>query len=203
MGRDKQKTEPYQARCLRGAAGLNDWPTSGAKLKNMKRGLRIILICIVLSSCSKNKHNFKLTSKVKTLVDSLSISKSKLTPELVFIGDDYPKVTKPYHEFIQVASTDELVFLTKNKKPNIRCYAFNGLIRRDFSGVRKIFSEHIKDTAVINLYFGGCIISKMTVMEFMIDQLHPYESESSEKLSRKEYNEYRKLAESWRKKATK
>ena len=153
-------------------------------------------------SCSKNKDNFKLTSKVQTLVDSLSVSKDKLKPEIVFIGDYYPKVTKPYHEFIKVASTEELIFLTKYKKPNVRCYAFNGLVRRNISGLRKIFAEHVKDTAQITLYFGGCTASKMTVMEFMLDQLHPFGSKSPEKFSRKEYNEYTKIAESWRKKAS-
>ena len=168
----------------------------------MKRSFILISISIIVLSCSKNKDNFKLTRKVQTLVDSLSISKDKLKPEIVFIGDYYPKVTKPYHEFIQVATTDELIFLTKNKKPNIRCYAFNGLVRRNFSGLRKIFAEHVKDTATITLYFGGCTSDRITVMEFMLDQLHPFGSKSPEKFTRKEYNEYSKLAESWRKKAS-
>jgi hypothetical protein len=168
----------------------------------MKRSFIVILISIIFLSCSKNKDNFKLSSKVQTLVDSLSISKDKLMPELVFIGDYYPKVTKPYHEFIKVASTDELIFLTKNKTPNIRCYAFNGLVRRNSSGLKKIFAEHVRDTAKITLYFGGCTYEQITVMEFMLDQLHPFGSKSSEKFTRKEYNEYIKLAESWRKKAS-
>ena len=168
----------------------------------MKRSIIIFLLCVLLSSCSKKKDNFKLTNQVQILVDSLSISKSKYKPELVFIGDDYPEATKPYHEFIRVASTDELIYLTKYKKPNIRCYAFNGLVKRNFSGLRKIFAEHLKDTTSITLYFGGCLSDKISVMEFMVDQLHPFGSKSPEKFSRKEYNEYMKLAESWRKKAS-
>ncbi|WP_395063890.1 hypothetical protein [Flavobacterium sp.] len=117
-------------------------------------------------------------------------------PYIVFISDDYPKAQnyKSYHKFIKLTTEEELKKLTHHKRPDIRCYAFNGLVERKFSGLRKIFEEHIKDTAQIHLSYGGCVVMKMTVMEFMLDQLHPNGSKTSEKFSRKEYDQYQKIA---------
>jgi hypothetical protein len=159
----------------------------------MKYKFLILLFCILLCACSKKNKDIKLRNSVLNLVDSLSIS-DKSMPNLVFISDDYPKARnyKSYHKFIKITTEEELKKLTHHRKPNIRCYAFNALVERNSSGVKKIFEEHIKDTAKIHLSFGGCVVIKMNVMEFMLDQLHPYGSKSSEKLSRKEYEQYQK-----------
>lgn len=166
----------------------------------MKNTFLIFIFSILFFACSKKEEEIKLTKTTLILVDSLSIS-DKSTPNIVFISDDYPKARnyKSYHKFIKMTTEEELKKLTHHKTPNIRCYAFNGLIRRKFSGLRKIFEEHIKDTAQIHLSYGGCVVVKMTVMEFMLDELHPYGSKSPEKFSRKEYNEYIELARQLRK----
>ena len=155
----------------------------------------IFVFFILLWACSKKTEEVKLRNSILTLVDSLSIS-DKSMPNLVFISHDYPKAQNylSYHKFIKITTKEELKSLTHNKNPMIRCYAFNGLVERKFLGLRKIFNEHIKDTAQIHLSFGGCTVIQMTVMEFMLDQLHPYGSKSTEKFSRKEYNEYREYA---------
>ncbi|MGV9004411.1 hypothetical protein [Flavobacterium sp.] len=160
----------------------------------------IFIFCIFLLACSKKNEQAKLSNIVIELVDSLSIS-DKSMPNIVFISDDYPKARnyKSYHKFMKITTEDELKELTHHKKPNIRCYAFNGLVEKKSSGLRKIFEEHIKDTAQIHLSYGGCVVIETTVMKFMLDQLHPFGSKSPEKFSRKEYDEYIELAEKYRK----
>ena len=159
----------------------------------MRHKFSIFFFCILLYACSKKNEDVKLRNSVLNLVDSLSIS-DKSMPNIVFISDDYPKARnyKSYHKFIKMTTEEELKKLTHHKRPNIRCYAFNGLVERNFSGVKKIFEEHVKDTAKIHLSYGGCVVIKMSVMEFMLDQLHPNDSKNLEKLSRKEYDQYKK-----------
>lgn len=160
----------------------------------MKTKLLIFFLALSLLACSKKEKEVKLRKTVQNLVDSLAIS-DKAYPNTVFIADDYPKAKsyKSYHKFIKTTTEEELKKLTEHQSPNIRCYAFYSLVKRNSSAVKKILLEHLNDTSKIHLSFGGCVVLNSTVKEFMLDQLHPKSSKSSEKISREEYDQFQKI----------
>ena len=162
----------------------------------MKNKFSIFILCILFLGCTEDKKQVELTKTVQTLVDSLSIS-DKSTPNLVFISDNYPKSRNynSYQKFKKLATEDELKYLTDYKSPNIRCYAFYELVEKNTPGVRKIFEAHLEDTAQVCVSYGGCLIIRETVADFMLDKLNPSESKSSERFSKTDFGKYRKEIE--------
>lgn len=156
----------------------------------------ILIISFLFLGCNNSQKEFKPSSVIQKLADSLSVS-HKSTPYLVFISDDYPKSRNynSYQKFKKLATEDELKYLTDYKSPNIRCYAFYELVKKNTPGVRKIFEAHLEDTAQVCVCYGGCLIIRETVADFMLDKLNPSESKSSERFSKTDFGKYRKEIE--------
>jgi hypothetical protein len=97
---------------------------------------------------------------------------------------------KSFNSFVKSSGIKDLLILTNHKKPNIRCYAFYGLVKRNYFGVKEIFKDHVSDSAVVLVMKAGlCSADKQTVVRFMLDKLHP-ESLDRYKLSRPEFDKY-------------
>lgn len=156
----------------------------------------IYFISLLFLVCNCNQKEYKPRTFIQKLADSLSVS-HKSTPNLVFISDDYPKSQNysSYTKIKKLATEDELKYLTNYKSPNIRCYAFYELVEKNTPGVRKIFEGHLGDTAKVCVSYGGCLIIRETVADFMLDKLNPIESKSSERFSKTEFDKYRKEIE--------
>jgi hypothetical protein len=89
------------------------------------------------------------------------------------------------------SSDKDLVALTNHDKASVRCYAFHGLADRNYAGIKDIFYEHVTDTfQILYRYIGSCLVTKMPVNFFMLDQLHPVGSKCKYRFDRKEFKEY-------------
>jgi hypothetical protein len=152
-----------------------------------------IFLSLIFTFCGKESKNnkqlkkHKLTTEVQNAVDSLS-----LIDEIRLRG------TKRFDDLLKVASNQDLVFLTNNKNPKIRCYAFNGLIINKYPELKNIFFEHLKDTSVIQTRYE-CTGERTTVMNFMLNHFHPQNRAVKNKFSEAEYNKFNKIAESYKK----
>lgn len=147
----------------------------------------IITFCGKDSESKKQKTQHRLTIEVQNAVDSLS-----LIDEIRLRG------TKRFDDLLKVASNQDLVFLTKNKNPKIRCYAFNGLIKNKYPELKNVFFEHLKDTSVIQTRYE-CTGQRTTVMNFMLNYFHPKNIGVKDKFSEVEYEKYIKIAKLYEK----
>lgn len=153
----------------------------------------LIFLSLIFTFCGKDSKNKKLkkqhslTIEVQNAVDSLS-----LIDEIRLLG------TKRFDDLLKVASNQDLVFLTKNKNPKIRCYAFRGLIKNKYPKLKNVFFEHLKDTSAIQTRYE-CTGERTTVMNFMLNYFHPKNIGVKNKFSEVEYNKYKKIAESYKK----
>ncbi|KFF06583.1 hypothetical protein B0A68_02020 [Flavobacterium reichenbachii] len=166
-----------------------------SKIMKIKSIFILVFLSLIFTFCGKDLKNkkqqkqkqHKLTIEVQNAVDSLS-----LIDEIRLRG------TKRFDDLLKVASNQDLVFLTKNKNPKIRCYAFNGLIINKYPELTDIFFEHLKDTSVIQTRYE-CTGERTTVMNFMLNYFHPKNIGVKNKFSEIEYNKYNKIAESYKK----
>ena len=89
-----------------------------------------------------------------------------------------------------LATNEDFVYLTNSKIALIRCYAFRGLNERNYSDIRKVFYNHLNDTSSVTVHLTrSCIVDKISVHQFMLDQLHPA-SKCKYKLSKREFDKY-------------
>jgi hypothetical protein len=153
----------------------------------------LIFLSLLLTFCRKEtKSNVKpklyeLTSKVQNAVDSLAV-----------INEIRLRGTKRFDDLLKVVSNQDLVFLTKNKSPNIRCYAFNGLIKNKYPKLKNIFLEHLKDTSIVQTRYE-CTGQRTTVMNFMLNYFYPKNIGVKDKFSEVEYEKYNKIAKLYEK----
>ena len=106
----------------------------------MKKLIILILIFNVFCSCEKEKKeiykynkNIKLTSEIQKLVNELHIYPS------ISGNKTNESENKTYKNLLDIATDQELVELTDYKSARIRCYAFRGLVEREYLKVKEIF----------------------------------------------------------------
>ncbi|WP_284652579.1 hypothetical protein [Flavobacterium terrisoli] len=142
----------------------------------------LLFVQMLFSFCSRQTEKDKLDKKVQIAVDSLSKEKLVLLDET--------SENRKFKALQNIASNDDLVFLTEHDNALLRCYAFRGLAERNYSEIRELFHTHLKDTATVTVHLSGtCTRVKMPVHGFMLDQLHP-SAKCKYKLSRSEYDKY-------------
>lgn len=152
-----------------------------------------ISLLFIFTFCGKESKNniqvkkHRLTTDVKNAVDSLSL-----------IDEIRMRRTLRFENLLKVASNEDLVFLTNDKNPNIKCYAFIGLSRNNYPKLKDIFLEHIKDTSVVKTRYE-CTGERLTVMNFMLNFFHPKNIGVKNKFNESEYKKYLKIAESYKK----
>jgi hypothetical protein len=152
-----------------------------------------IFLSLIMSFCRKDskkktlKKRHTLTKEVQNAVDSLS-----LIDEIRLRG------TKRFDDLLKVAADEDLLFLTNNKNPNIRCYAFNGLAANKYPGLREVFFEHLLDTSVIQTRYE-CTGERTTVMNYMLHYFHPKNIGVKDKFTEDQYEQYSKIAASYAK----
>lgn len=147
----------------------------------------LILSLFLLSFCTKKEADYKINKEIQTLVDGLSKEKTVLY-------DETNKIPK-FQNLLKVASNKDLLYLTESKIPLIRCYAFRGLTSRNYSGLKKLFYKHLKDSVLVETHLSNtCIIMNISVHQYMLDQLHPFSSKCKYKLSRSEFDKYFELS---------
>lgn len=160
----------------------------------VKSIITLLFLSIFFINCGKETSeknqfkNYKLRKEVQSSVDSLSV-----------IDKVYLKGTLRYTNLLKVASMDDLVYLTNHKIPTIRCYAFIGLMTKNYPKLKDIFLEHLKDTAVVQTRYD-CVGERETVMKFMLEYFHPRSLQSKIKFNQNEFDKYYQLAKVYQKK---
>ncbi|MFB9864763.1 hypothetical protein [Rufibacter immobilis] len=89
--------------------------------------------------------------------------------------------------------TKTLISMTDSEKAGVRCSAFLALVKLDHEMVKEIFLKHLDDDE--RLLFGvvwSLFANYEQVNQFMLEQLHPENSKSSYRLTKQEYEKYRK-----------
>lgn len=144
--------------------------------------LQFIPIIMLFSFCNQQTKDYKLSKNVQKIADNLS-------KEKVVLFDETDSIEK-FKALKNVATNEDFIYLTNSKIVLIRCYAFRGLTERNYSDIRKVFYNHVNDTSLVTVHLTGtCIVDKISVHEFMLDQLHPA-SKCKYKLSRREFDKY-------------
>jgi hypothetical protein len=155
-----------------------------------------IFLALILTNCgketkdNKKEEPYKLTKKVQNTVDSLSVIKVV-----------YLRGTIRFDNLLKVSSVKDLVYLTKNKNPYIRCYAFNGLSKNNYTKLKEIFFEHLKDTSVVQTRYE-CTGERLTVMNFMLNHFHPKNIGVENKFNEVDFKKYYKISETYKKNIT-
>lgn len=154
----------------------------------MKKLIILILIFNVFCSCEKEKKeiykynkNIKLRSEVQKLVNELHIYPS------ISGNKTNESENKTYKNLLDIATNQELVELTDYKSARIRCYAFRGLVEREYPKVKEIFYKHKNDVAKVSIRYSDILMPK-TVNHYFLESLHPTFNQKY-KLSRIEYDD--------------
>lgn len=97
---------------------------------------------------------------------------SKETKKIVAEIKKANKVSRMSYSLAK-SSNKELIKLTKNSNPAVRCIAFRTLIHRDSVEIFPIVLEHINDNQKVTIH-SGCIIRKSKVGDYFIQLVTPY-----------------------------
>src|SRR5690606_27645697 len=89
---------------------------------------------------------------------------------------------------LNVASSEDLVYLTYHRKPLIRCYAFTGLVEKNYPKIRDVFFDHLNDTVQKVYINAGHLQNHSLVRTYMMLELHPVSSKSDYKFTRPEFD---------------
>jgi hypothetical protein len=151
-----------------------------------------LLFLTFFLSCNEKGKEYKPINKLESLKnnDSLMNSIIDLRIHMIKIYDDYDK-SEEFQKFIKIATIDNLIYLTDCEIPLVRCFAFKGLVIKDYPKVKEIALNHVNDIEVIKRQYHDIEIP-FRVFDFMLNELHPM-SNSKYKFNKKEYDFYSDL----------
>ncbi len=140
-------------------------------------------------SCKEKNENYKAINKLETLANNDSLTKSiiELRLKVNKLYKDYES-DKEFKTFIKVTTIDDLVYLTDCEIPLVRCFAFKGLVVKDYPKIKEIALKHYNDVEIVKRQ-NYDIETTTNVFDYMLNELHPM-AKTKYKLSRKEYDYY-------------
>lgn len=113
----------------------------------------LLVICLLIS-CSD-----KLDPKVENAISAIR-EENRIILDFVFKN---PK----YVELMEVATNEDLVYLTDDENPNVRYFAFIGLLERNHPKVNDVYNKHKKDEEKIETSNGACLINSIPINVLM------------------------------------
>jgi len=140
----------------------------------MKKYLLFFTLFIIISC------GHKLDSNVEKAVSYISKYETCILTDFVF-------ATPSYINLMDVASNDDLIYLTDHENPVVRYFAFIGLMERNYPKTRKIYNSHKKDTEVISTSNGACLKNSVSINSLMKDAIS-HESVYTLYFSRNKYH---------------
>lgn len=153
----------------------------------MKQSITLLVITLILFSCSKNKEEQKSYSdsivkhftqwddprskQPQMVPDSLvqlyfnQLAKDTIVPSVRFNG--------AFAGIKERAATDELLHFASDKNPIVRCHAYTALAERGYPAIHRICFEHFNDTIqkVAARVEGGTY--QLSVRTWMLYTLRP------------------------------
>lgn len=124
--------------------------------------LNTFLCCTYQDKTYQCNKNLKLKSPIKEIVDNLMFES----------GFNYLSNSKNYINLINVAKEKDLILLTDHPNPTIRCYAFQGLIEKNYVRTNSILLHHLYDNQEVkDANVMGCIKTYQNVNSFMFRKI--------------------------------
>ncbi len=120
------------------------------------------------------KHNFKpirVSDSIQPILDSL-IESAIIDGEAVGYAGIKSDIYLCFERLVELATSEELIFLTDHKTPSVRAYAFWALSKKRNPIVKEIMMNHLNDTGTFS-YMSGCSISEEQVNQFYLNLLTP------------------------------
>ncbi|HEY6160430.1 MAG TPA: hypothetical protein VI112_04380 [Bacteroidia bacterium] len=129
-----------------------------------KAGFLFLMLVPILASAGEKDSLLQILKKAKSIEG-----------EYIGITADKSEVYKAASELWNICSEKELVKLTGNKDPEITCYAFLGLLKKNADPrlLEEIVSKHSKDLQRTQMH-NGCIEWPITVKDYMEMMLHNF-----------------------------
>jgi len=112
-----------------------------------------------------------IRDEIKKITDAMAKYNSVDSRGVGYAGQRTEQYNR-YEKLKQDATDAELIALTDNSNPVVRCYAFNALANRKNPNVIPILVRHLKDTAGVNTFFG-CIVSTTKVGDYFLNVFNP------------------------------
>ncbi|WP_395061816.1 hypothetical protein [Flavobacterium sp.] len=148
-----------------------------------------VVIITFFTSCIKKPKEYIPTNKLEKLKKNDSLMNSIIDLRIHFdkMYKDFDS-SKEFQKFISVATIDDLIYLTDCDIPLVRCFAFKGLLVKEYPKIKEIVLKHSNDVEIIKRQYYDIEITT-NVFDYMLNELHPM-AKTKFKLSRKEYDNY-------------
>jgi hypothetical protein len=118
------------------------------------KSLILVIILFGLFSCKTN-NAIKIRKEVSALANKIASDKIVYGPNVGYGGQE-PKQWVYFLQLRSLASENELIKLTENSNPVIRCYAFKALVMNKSSKAFEILFKHLTDNSKVDTFYG-CI----------------------------------------------
>lgn len=132
--------------------------------------MRRLLICMVLFPVIA--YGQTIRPQICALVDSIAEDDALDFPYVGYATTSYPPVRRLY-QLKTIAYSQELLALTADSRPIIKCAAFVALCTKDSVDVIPIVIDHLSDTSIV-AQRSGCSVSYRMTGDYFLEALSYY-----------------------------
>ena len=134
------------------------------------RSLALLLVvcfigCLTTAERSDKRICKNLSKEVRLKIDTLK--EGFVEGEVVGISGQDSEQYQRYRFLRDNTKEADLIKLTDYSRPNVRCYAFQGLVWKKSPKVREILEKHLSDTTAV-IYMWGCVGDYYTTFDYML-----------------------------------
>jgi len=170
---------------------------------NMKPLFSLLLFLAVFNSCNNNDFyarafsdenfpdsffnqngSFKQEIRLMLLADAIAKCET-LDGPYTGIGSSRSKQYDRSEQLKTLATTEQLIALTKHAAANVRCYSFDFLVERNVDSAENVLLSHIRDTQTVSV-FSGCEINDVYVNVYFFSRIASKLSHSRKLVLKKE-----------------
>lgn len=146
----------------------------------MKPLFSLLLFFAVFSSCNNNdfyarafsNENFPdslFNQDGSLLADAMAKCKTLDGPYTGYASSRSKQYDRS-EQLKALATTEQLIALTKHAATNVRCYAFDFLVERNVDSAENVLLSHIRDTQMVSV-FSGCMINDVYVNVYFFNSI--------------------------------
>jgi hypothetical protein len=125
--------------------------------RNIKKYL--LLVFIIFLSCNK------LDPKVETAVNAIR--------KVTYVIPDWLIRDDEYKNLMNVATNEDLVFLTNDEDAKVRYYAFIGLMERNYPKINEIYQSHKNEEDDVFTSNGACLRNTLPLNFLLTEAIEP------------------------------
>ena len=128
---------------------------------------KFITFILIITSQISFAQQTNLRQALNTIVTPMADDNMYKSASIGY-GAAKTKQWKRFVELKKIATDEELILLTDNDSPAVRCYAFQALIERENPATFDILLKHLTDNETIQS-FQGMIVKKQQTGDFFLD----------------------------------